>query len=131
MELPGVSHFLTAIKKAIANMPQRICLLASADLAHVGLRFGDAEAPNRFSLQALAEEDRNLLAFAEQGDAEGFYECILQQQDRSRICGLSPIYTLLHLLSGRTEGGKLLHYGQSMDEGNQSAVTFASMAFFQ
>jgi AmmeMemoRadiSam system protein B len=131
MELPGVSHFIAALKMAMTKSQKRICLLASADLAHVGLRFGDPEAPNRFSLQSLADEDRSLLGFAEGVDAEGFYETIRREKDRRRICGLSSIYTFLHLIGNRAREGKLLNYGQSMDAGNQSAVTFASLAFFR
>jgi AmmeMemoRadiSam system protein B len=130
LELPGVRHFITAVKMAMAKSQKRICLLASADLAHVGLRFGDTEAPNRFSLQSLAEEDRSLLGFAEGVDAEGFYESIRREKDRRRICGLPPIYTLLHLMGNRAREGKLLNYGQSPDASSQSAVTFASMTFF-
>ena len=129
MELPGVKPFIAALKAAMANSPKRICLLASADLAHVGLRFGDREAPNRFSLQSLDDEDRRMLRSAEEVDAEKFYEFIRREKDRRHICGLPPIYTLLHLLGGREKKGKLLNYGQSMDEGTQSAVTFASMTF--
>jgi len=130
MELPGVAPFIEAFKMAILRSPKRICLLASADLAHVGLRFGDAEAPNRFSLQSLADEDRSLIGFAERKDAEGFYESIRRVRDRRRICGLPPIYTLLHLLGSRGREGRLLKYDQSLDTGTQSVVTFASAAFY-
>ncbi len=131
MELPGVRPFIKSMKKAMADSQKRICLLASADLAHVGLRFGDGEAPNRFSLQSLAEEDRRMLRPAQEVDAEKFYEFIRRERDQRRICGLPPIYTFLHLLEGRARKGELLNYGQSMDESTQSAVTFAGMAFFQ
>jgi len=131
MDLPGVRPFITALEGAMAHSPKKICLLASADLAHVGLRFGDREAPNRFSLQSLADEDRSMLSSAEKIDAEKFYGFIRREKDRRRICGLPPIYTFLHLLGERAKRGELLNYGQSMDDGTQSAVTFASMAFFQ
>ena len=131
MELPGVKDFICALKAAMAHSRKRICLLASADLAHVGLRFGDREAPNRFSLQSLADEDRSMLRSAEEVNAEKFYAYIRGEKDRRHICGLPPIYTFLHLLGERAKKGGLLNYGQSMDEGTQSAVTFASMAFFQ
>jgi AmmeMemoRadiSam system protein B len=128
MELPGVAPFIDALQTAIAKRRGRVCLLASADLAHVGLRFGDAEAPNRFTLESMGEGDRRLLEYAERVDAEGFYHSIRQEGDRRRICGLPPIYTLLKLIDARE--GKLLKYGQSMDPPTQSVVTFASLAFF-
>ena len=128
MELPGVGQFIGALQTAMAKRPNRVCLLASADLAHVGLRFGDAEAPNRFTLQSMGEEDRRLLEYAERVDAEGFYHSIRRERDRRRICGFPPIYTLLKLVDARE--GKLLKYDQSMDPSTQSVVTFASLAFF-
>ena len=128
MELPGVGQFLEALQTAIAKRSNRVFLLASADLAHVGLRFGDAEAPNRFTLQSMGEEDRRLLEYAERVDAEGFYHSIRLARDRRRICGFPPIYTLLKLVDARE--GKLLKYDQSMDPSTQSVVTFASLAFY-
>ena len=128
MELPGVGPFIEALQTAMAKRPERVCLLASADLAHVGLRFGDAEAPNRFTLESMGEEDRRMLEYAERVDAEGFYNSIRLERDRRRVCGFPPIYTLLKLVDARE--GKLLKYGQSMDPTTQSVVTFASLAFF-
>ena len=128
MELPGVGPFIEALQTAMAKRPKRVCLLASADLAHVGVRFGDAEAPNRFTLESMGEDDRRLLEYAERVDGEGFYNSIRLERDRRRICGFPPIYTLLKLVDARE--GKLLKYGQSMDPPTQSVVTFASLAFF-
>jgi AmmeMemoRadiSam system protein B len=128
MDLPGVAPFIAALKKAATPAGKKICLLASADLAHVGLRFGDPEPPNRLSLQSLAEEDRRLLECAERNDPEGFFTLLALEKDRRKVCGLSPIYVLLHLLEGVS--GKLLKYSQAVDPNTQSVVTFASLAFY-
>jgi len=128
-DIPGVAPFIEALKASMVKSEKRVCVLASADLAHVGLRFGDPEPPNRFTLQNLAEEDRRLLEYAERVDAEGFYRTVLREKDRRRVCGLAPIYVLLHLVEGTK--GKLLKYSQSMDAPSQSVVTFASLAYFR
>ena len=128
MDLPGVSPFIAALRKAASQTGKRVCFLASADLAHVGLRFGDPEPPNRLSLQTLAEEDRQLLAYAERIDREGFFRVLAREKDRRKVCGLSPIYVLLSMLEGAR--GKLLKYSQSHDPATQSAVSFASLAFY-
>jgi len=128
MDLPGVAAFITALKKVTAQSEKEVCLLASADLAHVGLRFGDPDPPNRLSLQTLAEEDRRLLEYAERNDAEGFFNLLAGEKDRRRVCGLSSIYVLLRLLEGVP--GRLLKYSQSVDANTQSVVTFASLAFY-
>ncbi len=128
MEIPGVGPFIQSLKTALSQTKKRVCVLASADLAHVGLRFGDPDPPNRFTLENLAEEDRQMLKYVERLDAEGFFGVLRREKDRRRICGLAPIYVLLHLLEG-TEG-KLLKYSQSPDPASQSVVTFASLAYF-
>jgi hypothetical protein len=76
----------------------------------------------------LGDEDRDLLKFVEKVDAEGFYHCLCREKDRRRVCGLPPIYILLQSINARE--GKLLKYSQSMDSATQSAVSFASLAFF-
>ncbi|MGB9698980.1 MAG: AmmeMemoRadiSam system protein B [Thermodesulfobacteriota bacterium] len=130
-EMESIKNFLDSLKTVIsAPGSRKICLLASADLAHLGLRFGDAEEPNRFSLQTLQEDDLHLLKFVEQVDAEGFYQVIRQERDRRRICGLPAIYTLLYLLQNRTRQGNLLKYSQAFDAATKSVVTFASAAFY-
>jgi len=128
MELPGVRPFIQSLKAVLGQTKKRVCVLASADLAHVGLRFGDPDPPNRFTLENLAEEDQQMLKYVERVDAEGFFGVLRRERDRRRICGLAPIYVLLHLLEGAE--GKLLKYSQSLDPASQSVVTFASLAYF-
>ena len=58
-------------------------------------------------------------------DARGFYAGIAADQDARRICGLSPIYTLLRLLPDAP--GRLVRYTQWPDP--QGAVTFCAVAY--
>lgn len=128
LELPGVATFLEAIRKVIASSSKKICILASADLAHVGIRFGDPEPPNRLMLQSLEEKDHQMLKFVIEGDGEGFSEFLRKEKDRRKICGFSSIYSLLYLI--KPGEGRLLKYNQSVEANSQSVVTFASMAFY-
>jgi len=121
----AVESVLEAVQNAMVSVPRRYCIVAGADLAHVGPRFGDAWQVGRIELARIEAEDRALLAPVAQGDAEGFFTETLRQQDRNRICGLSPIYALLRLLPG--EPGRLLHYRQWPDP--DGTVTFASVSF--
>lgn len=59
------------------------------------------------------------------GDAGAFFESVASDHDRRRICGLSPIYALLHTLDGGA--GSLRRYGQWPDPGG--VVSYASMVF--
>jgi hypothetical protein len=128
MELSGVDPFVRALKTTLSQTKKKVCVLASADLAHMGVRFGDPDPPNRFSLQSLAGEDRQLLEHAERIDAEGFFGVLSREKDRRKVCGLAPIYVLLRLLEKAK--GKILKYSQSPDPASQSVVTFASVAYW-
>jgi AmmeMemoRadiSam system protein B len=120
-----VDAVLEAVRGAMATVPRRYCIVAGADLAHVGPRFGDPSPVGRADLGRVEAEDRALLSPAVLGDAEGFFAEAMRKQDRNRICGLSPIYTLLRLLP--SGAGRLLTYGQWPDP--EGAVTFASVSF--
>ena len=122
-----VGAVLDAVSDVMATVPRRYCIVAGADLAHVGPRFGDGWRAGRTQLARVQSEDRALLAPVSAGDAEGFFREALRQGDQNRICGLSPIYSLLRLLPGAE--GTLLHYEQWPDP--DGAVTFASVAFEQ
>jgi AmmeMemoRadiSam system protein B len=128
-ESPGqardVEGGLAALGDAMAAVPRRYCIVAGADLAHVGPRFGDAWQVTAPDLARVEAEDRALLDAVRARDAEGFFMEARRQQDRNRICGLSPIYALLRLVPRGV--GRLLRYGQWPDP--DGTVTFASLSF--
>lgn len=124
---PYLADFITAMREAVGNSGCKSCYIASADLAHVGLRFGASAAPSPADLRDVELQDRALLSCAERIDAQGFYDFIKREKDRRNICGLPPIYALLSAMDSRE--GKLLDYRQSVEPEGGSAVTFASMVF--
>ena len=105
----------------------RVCLVASADLAHVGPQFGHREAVTPGVLAETRVKDLEMLGYVQALKAEEFYRFILQEKDRRNICGLPPIYALVNLIKAQT--GHLLNYQQWQDPQGKGAVTFASMAF--
>ncbi len=120
-----VPRFFDALRGAIATSKRRVCLIAGADLAHVGPRFGDPEPVGPAALARVEREDRAMLEAVTAVDPAAFYESVARDGDGRRICGLSPIYTLLRCLPpGR---GRLLRYAQWPDP--QGTVTFASVVF--
>jgi MEMO1 family protein len=127
MDWSPVQEFVEALREASAGSEGGVCLVASADLAHMGPQFGDEQEMGERELKALEEADREMLSHVEAGDGEGFYRSILLEQDRRKICGLPAVYTLLQALGGRK--GELLKYGQSLTPETRSAVSFASLVF--
>jgi AmmeMemoRadiSam system protein B len=122
---PRVSRFLDAVRDVIATSGRRVAVIAGADLAHVGPRFGDRERVTPAGLAEIGREDRSLLEAVTAGDAAGFFDSVARDNDRRRICGLSPIYALLKTIPGGR--GTLRRYGQWPDP--DGVVTFASVVF--
>jgi AmmeMemoRadiSam system protein B len=122
---PRVPRFLDALGDALAAHGRRAVVIAGADLAHVGPRFGDPEPISAAALARVGDEDRAMLDAVEAGDPAAFYDAVARDGDRRRICGFSPIYALLRVL-GRARG-EVKHYGQWPDP--QAVVTYASVAF--
>ena len=122
---PRVPRFLEALAETAAASGRRVTFVAGADLAHVGPRFGDADPVSPEALERIGREDRRMLEAVEAGDAAAFYAAVAEDDDRRRICGLSPIYALLRVLGGGR--GTLRRYNQWPDP--QGVVTFAAVVF--
>jgi len=124
---PMVGKFLDALRELMSQEARQLCLVAGVDLAHVGRQFGDREPITKDFLKWVESEDRLLVERLSALDAPGFFREIAKDQDRRRICGFSPLYSLIHLLDGRR--GTQLKYSQAFTPETGSAVTFTSLVF--
>src|SRR2546426_5915331 len=68
---PRVPRFLEALGETIAASGRRVALIAGADLAHVGPRFGDPEPVSPAELARLGGEDRGMLHAVGAGGPRG------------------------------------------------------------
>ena len=128
MEIRPFRQFVDALTESVSKKGRRVCYIASADLSHMGLQFGDRKGVGEYDLRVLEESDREMLGYAEKMDGEGFYSSILRERDQRKICGLPAIYTLLKVLEANE--GRLLKYGQAFTPETQSMVSFASLGFY-
>jgi AmmeMemoRadiSam system protein B len=125
---PQVAGFLDHLRDAVKG--RRTLVIAAADLAHVGPRFGDRPmtAEDRQTIEAA---DRGALAACARGDAEGFFAAVAAENDRFRVCGLAPIYLSLALTEDTSRpprSGQLLAYAQcAADEHDVSFVSIAAL----
>jgi AmmeMemoRadiSam system protein B len=120
-----VVDFLAALRRVTEG--RRTLVVAGADLAHVGPRFGDGPmtAADR---ERVERADRASLAACARGDADGFFAFVSAERDERRICGLSPIFTALALLDDRAAPGELFGYAQcDADDRGESFVSIAAM----
>jgi AmmeMemoRadiSam system protein B len=122
-----VAQTVTALRRVLADCGRRVCVVAGADLAHVGPQFGDSGPITPSQLERVGRDDAEMLGVICGGDAEGFYQQVMRDGDARRICGLSPIYYLLAALGGGE--GRMLKYTQWADPGGFGSVTFAGIIF--
>jgi AmmeMemoRadiSam system protein B len=121
-----IEGFVAGLRDALATLGGRSMILASADLAHVGPRFGDSRPMTPGQLREVADADREMLAAVEAGDSEALFRAVARDGDRRRICGLPPIYAMLRILAGTQ--GRLLRYSLWPDP--QGTVSFAALALY-
>lgn len=122
-----IGGFLRALDELARRETRKVCFVAGVDLAHVGRQFGDREPITEDFLRWVEREDGELIRRLSALDATGFFQNIAKDQDRRRICGFSPLYSLIHLLEGVE--GKTLAYRQAYTPETASAVTFTSVLF--
>jgi AmmeMemoRadiSam system protein B len=118
---------LRSLRELAQGDSREICFVAGVDLAHVGKQFGDREPIDENFLKWVEAEDHKLVDRLSDLDAPGFFKEIAKDQDKRKICGFAPLYSLIHLLEGTR--GNHLHYGQAFTPETGSAVTFTSLIF--
>jgi hypothetical protein len=102
-------------------------IISGADLAHIGAQFGDTYQLDPYTLNQSKQRDETILNCIRNVDAKGFFEAIKDEEDRRRICGLTPIYFQLSLLEGSS--CDKISYKQWTD--GSSSVSFAGGVFYK
>ncbi len=123
---PEIRAFLGALGELLPDAG-RVLVMASADLAHVGPRFGDDRDIEESFLEEVETADRAYLAAVASGDADEAALNLRAHGDRYHVCGTASIYALGALLPGVR--GRLLGYHQAAHAELQQMVSFASMIF--
>ena len=118
---------IKAIKQSISKLNRNPIFIASGDLAHIGRKFGDnfdAEP----ELNRLRDEDQQLIKALEKNKPEKFFEEISRMDDKNKICGLSPFYSLLKIIEPKK--AIFYKYGQWNEIEQASAVSFTGISFY-
>jgi AmmeMemoRadiSam system protein B len=104
-----------------ATVGRKVVVVASGDLAHVGVAFGQ-EPLDQQTLEFVHSTDKELLHQMSAGDATGFYRAIHAVSDQNNVCGVAPIYLTMRLL-GTVEGIPTGYATCPADNDNTSVVT--------
>ncbi len=127
-ENDSINNLLASLNEVIEKSSKKVMFIASVDFAHIGRKFGDDfDAETR--LKQLEIEDRILINSIERGDRNTFFDKIIADQDKWKICGVSSIYALMQLINPTK--GKLIDYAIWNEVPTKSAVSFASIALFK
>jgi AmmeMemoRadiSam system protein B len=124
-----VERFVAGMRELVESRPGRVVVVAGADLAHVGPRFGDEGPLGAQARTELETTDRESLERATRVDASAFWAHVAQDLDARRVCGLAPIWSLLRALPGGARG-QVLHYEQTVDGNDGSIVSHAAVGFY-
>jgi AmmeMemoRadiSam system protein B len=124
-----VARFLDGVRELVEARPGRVVVVAGADLAHVGPRFGDEQPYDAGQRRQLEQADRESLERATALDASGFWRHVAGDLDSRRVCGLAPIWSLLRSVAGGARG-RVLHYEQTVDAEEGSIVSHAAVGFY-
>jgi MEMO1 family protein len=124
-----IERMMKALVEIEAELPEPPAYIISGDLAHIGPKFGDSMAVHHDWLTQSRAGDEALIDAATAADFVAYSDLITEEQDRRRICGYPPTYTLLQAL--KPSNGRLLHYDQYIHPQGYESVSFASMAFYR
>ena len=109
---------------------ERVTIVASVDLAHVGPRYGDAGAVDDAAMATVLEADRGLLRHALASDADGWLRFLHAEGDRRNVCGAAPGWALLAAIEPQGWRGTLLrHDAWEIDPDTGSRVSFCAIAW--
>jgi AmmeMemoRadiSam system protein B len=123
-----LSRMVAALRAAEAACSEPVCYLISGDLAHIGPKFGDKRKAEGAWLVESRDKDAAILKALESASPSAFFNEIASEQDRRRICGLTPTWLTLELTKPRT--GTVLHYQQFVHPQGKESVSFAAAAFY-
>ena len=124
-EQPEFEALIQGVRDAASARGGRTIYLASVDFSHAGPRFGDPvlDEPMLNEIEAI---DRDAIAAAALGDADGWFKAIASHDDSTRICGFAPTYAMLRC--AEPGAGRLLRYEKSSEK-DGSLVSVASMVW--
>lgn len=123
----GIIPFIDAMKSAIAEMPGRTLIVASADLSHIGQSFGDQtpimgdDAKAEEFRRKVLTHDQEMLALVEQGKPEDLVSSMAWQQNPTRWCSIGNLVAMLKI-TGATSVRRLNYAGV----GDQQGVAFVT-----
>ncbi len=122
-----LKDFAEALGNLIREDDTPTCIIAGADLSHVGRFFGDTADLSDELLSNVRKRDESALAHVQTNDPESFRQSVAAADNPTRICSAGCIYALMTALPEIKP--RLLKYHQAVDHEAQCAVTCSAAVF--
>ncbi len=120
--------FCSALRNACNQSGKTICFIASADLDHIGPRYGDKFVPHRGTVESALQKDSEMLSHLQNFSVDSFIKCVVSEGDARRVCGFSPIVTMMHSIEASQ--AEILNLDFAYVDDKNSFVTFGAMVFY-
>ena len=138
-KLPGENEEYASFAAALAESMKewkdrgsKVCLIAAADMAHVGRAFGDPGALSEQLMAEVAKRDLTYLDLIKAQDSKGLAAHVALDRDSRRLCGFPSVYLFVDIfdrLALRYEA-RVLSYDQAIDPQTDCAVTYAGVGIY-
>ena len=125
--LESVQAFLAACRDCVSDSGKKVSVIAAADLAHVGRRFGDDYDIDDEVIGMVRDRDHEDLEHVRRMSAGDFYSSVMKDANQRKVCGLNCIYSALKSLQGSATHAEPIHYDYAHDPAG-GIVSFASVA---
>ena len=136
VERQEVCEFIDALARLIRGHDGRICIIASVDLSHVGLKFGDENEINDETAESVRIADDQMLRQIENSDPERFFKTFRADQNARNVDAVTAVYVLLHVMNrldgqcDETRRVDRIDYQQWRESETGSMVSYASLALY-
>lgn len=119
--------FTDALIEVLDDVGGSTLAVASSDLSHVGLQFGEPRPADEQRRTDVERHDRDMLANFLTGDPDAFLAGFEWNRNPTRWCSVGNMLAVLRL--ARPETVELIDYRQAYDERGYAMVSSAAIAF--
>ncbi len=124
----GLMPFVESARNAIASLPGKTLVLASADLSHVGPQFGDKEPVNEARRNEVAKHDQEMIEHLKNNEPEALVSSMAWQQNPTRWCSVGNLVAAMKIVDPKNV--KMLSYSAAADPQGVGCVSSLAMAMF-
>ena len=122
-------QLIAAVREVLDEVGGETVYVASSDLSHVGLQFGEPRPVDEQRRIDVERHDRDMLANFLTSDPEAFLAGFQWNRNPTRWCSIGNMTAILELV--RPDSVELIDYRQAFDEKGLALVSSAAIALLK